>query len=268
MLCIRDSLSVYKKGGKCVDLSLVFKRIEHCVTVPFCVHCKTRLVFGASVFCPDCLLRYRNVKLRNCSRCAKVLSKCACTNDYLDTHLVHKLIKIVRYVSSIEDLPQNRLIFSLKRENREDVAKFCAEELAAAICASVENLSDFVIAYVPRRARARRKYGVDQARILAEHIGKLLSVPVVHALRSRARVPQKKLNARQRRENAVFRARRDADLSGKRVLLVDDIVTTGATMGSAAFALRGIGAKEIVGVCFAIAFKDPYVPFEKPPYQQ
>ncbi|MBR2325305.1 MAG: phosphoribosyltransferase, partial [Clostridia bacterium] len=77
-----------------------------------------------------------------------------------------------------------------------------------------------------------------------------------------------KLNARQRRENAVFYARRGVDLSGKRVLLVDDIVTTGATMGSAAFALRGIGAKEIVGVCFAIAFKDPYVPFEKPPYQQ
>ena len=251
-----------------MDLSAIFKRVEHYVTVPFCVHCKKRLDMGESVFCPDCLLRYRNVKLRNCSRCAKVLSKCACSNDYLDTHLVHKLIKIVRYVSSIEDLPQNRLIFSLKRENREDVAKFCAKELAAAICASIEDPSRYILTYVPRRAAARRRYGVDQARILAEHIGKLLSIPVVHALRSRARTPQKKLNARQRRENAVFYARRGVDLSGKRVLLVDDIVTTGATMGSAAFALRGIGAKEIVGVCFAIAFKDPYVPFEKLPHQQ
>jgi hypothetical protein len=39
-------------------------------------------------------------------------------------------------------------------------------------------------------------------------------------------------------------------------------------MGSAAMQLKGIGAKEIVGVCFAIAYKDPYVPFEKPPYKK
>ena len=250
-----------------MDLSAFLRRAQHYITVPFCVHCKQRLDFGSSVFCPTCLLRYRNVKLRNCSRCAEVLSKCACTNDYLDAHLVHKLVKVVRYVSSIEDLPQNRLIFSLKRENREDVAKFCSEELVTAIRASVENPSDFVLSYVPRRPKNRRKYGVDQARILAEHIGKALGIPVVHALRSRARASQKKLSARQRRENAVFAPRRGIDLSGMRVLLVDDIVTTGASMGSAAFVLRGLGAKEIVGVCFAIAYRDPYVPFEKPPHQ-
>ena len=258
---------IYKKGGKRVELSGFFKRVEHYITVPFCVHCKRRLDFGMRVFCADCLSRYQNVKLRSCSRCASVLSKCTCANDYLDTHLVHKLIKIVRYVSSMDDLPQNRLIFSLKRENREDVAKFCAEELAAAITAGVEDLSDFVLSYVPRRPKNRRKYGVDQARILAEHIGKLLNIPVVHALRSRARASQKKLNAQERKANAVFVPKRGVDLSGKRVLLVDDIVTTGASMGSAAFALRSIGAREIVGVCFAIAYRDPYVPFEKPPYQ-
>ncbi len=250
-----------------MDFSDFLKRAMHYITVPFCVHCRQRLDIDSAVFCPTCLLRYQNVKLRNCSQCASVLSKCSCTNDYLDTHLVHRLIKVVRYVSSIEDLPQNRLIFSLKRENREDVAAFCAQELVAAIRASIEDPAGFVLSYVPRRASSRRKYGVDQARILSEHIGKILGIPVVHALRSRARTPQKKLNAKQRRENAVFVYRRGADLGGKRVLLVDDIVTTGASMGAAATMLRGIGAKEIVGVCFAIAYKDPYVPFEKPLYQ-
>ena len=250
-----------------MNVSDFLKRAMYYITVPSCVHCKRRLDIDSQVFCPDCLSRYQNVKLRNCSRCANVLSACSCTNDYLDAHLVHRLIKIVRYVSSIEDLPQNRLIFSLKRENREDVAAFCAEELASAIRVSIENPSDFVLSYIPRRGRSKRKYGVDQARILAEHIGRILEIPVVHALRSRARTPQKKLNARQRRENAVFSYRRGADLTGKRVLLVDDIVTTGASMGAAAAMLRGIGAKEIVGVCFAIAYKDPYVPFDKPPYQ-
>ena len=249
-----------------MDISALLKRVRFYITVPTCVHCGERLDYEDRVFCPDCRSRYENVKLRNCSRCAKILSKCSCPNEYLDAHLVHRLIKIVRYVSSLEDLPQNRLVFSLKRENRDDVAALCAEELASAIRASIEDPSAFVLTYVPRRGSARRKYGVDQARILAEHIARLLGLPVIHALRSRARAPQKKLDAKQRRENAVFLGRRGVDLSGKRVLLVDDIVTTGASMGAAASVLRGLGAREIVGVCLAIAYKDPFVPFEKPPH--
>ena len=181
---------------------------------------------------------------------------------------MHRLIKVIRYVSSLEDVPQNRLIFSLKRENREDVAKFCAQELAEAIRACIENYKDFVLVYVPRRSREKRKYGVDQAEILARQLGNALNIPVIGALRSLAKMPQKKLSATDRKKNAVFEARSGVDLSRKRVFLVDDIVTTGASMGSAAVTLRGLGAKEIVGVCFAIAYKDPYVPFEKPAYQR
>ena len=250
-----------------MKLSNIARTLWHYITVPGCVHCGQKLAKDMDVFCPDCLSRYRNAKLRNCSRCSEVLSHCSCTNDYLDSHLVHRLIKVIRYISSVEDLPQNRLIFSMKRENRADVARLCSEELASAIQNSVENYKDFAVAYVPRRGREKRKYGVDQAKILAERIGAILDIPVVHALRSRAKAPQKKLNAAERRKNADFVPRRKIDLSRKRVFLVDDIVTTGASMGSAAMQLKGLGAKEIVGVCFAIAYKDPYVPFEKPAYK-
>lgn len=251
-----------------MGFSELIRSFWHYVSVPGCVHCKKKLSRDEAVFCPSCLSRYRNAKLRNCAQCSEILSRCTCVNDYLDTHLVHRLVKVIRYVSSLQDVPQNRLIFSLKRENREDVAEFCAEELASAIRAGVENYKDFVLTYVPRRAKAKRKYGVDQAQILAEHISAILGIPVVSALRSLAKAPQKKLSAAARRKNAAFMPRFGINLSGKRVFLVDDIVTTGASMGSAAFALRGLGAKEIVGVCFAIAYKDPYVPFEKPAYKK
>ena len=251
-----------------MKLSDFFESIKFYITVPFCVHCRKKLSREDFVFCPDCLSRYRNSKLRNCSRCAEILSRCSCTSDYLDSHFVHRLIKIVRYVSSIEDLPQNRLLFSLKRENREDVASFGASELCGAIRESIQNYEEFSVAYVPRRGREKRRYGVDQARILAKKIAKELRLPLIKALKSRSRVPQKKLSLKERRKNAVYEARRNIDLSGKRILLVDDIVTTGATMGAAASALRGGGAREIVGVCFAIAYKDPYIPFAKPPYEK
>lgn len=250
-----------------MKLSDIARTLWYYITVPGCVHCGQKLAKDMDVFCPDCLSRYLNAKLRNCSRCAEILSRCTCTNDYLDLHLVHRLIKVIRYISSVEDLPQNRLIFSMKRENRADVARLCSEELATAIKNSIENYKDFTVAYVPRRGREKRKYGVDQAKILAERIGSILDIPVVHALRSKAKSPQKKLSAAERRKNADFVPRRKIDLSRKRVFLVDDIVTTGASMGSAAMQLKGLGAKEIVGVCFAIAYKDPYVPFEKPAYK-
>ena len=244
------------------------KSFWHYVTVPLCVHCGEVLARDADVFCADCFSRYENARLRNCSRCSEILAHCSCTNDYLDAHLVHRLIKIIRYVSSVEDLPQNRLIFSLKRENRKDVARFCGEALAEAIRFSIENYKDFVLVYVPRRSRERRKYGLDQAKVLAKTLGTILEIPVQSALHPRSKKTQKRLSAEDRKKNAAFSPRRGVDLSGKRVLLVDDIVTTGATMGSAAMQIKGLGAKEIVGVCFAIAYKDPYVPFEKPPYKK
>lgn len=251
-----------------MNVSAWIQSFWHYVSVPFCVHCKQKLSKDASVFCPLCLSRYKNASLRNCSRCANVLSRCTCVNDYLDTHLVHRLIKVIRYVPSLEDMPQNRLIFSLKRENRADVADFCASALAEAVKASIANYKDFVLTYVPRRSREKRKYGVDQAEILAKHLGALLKIPVLSTLQSLAKAPQKKLSAVDRRKNALFAPRVGMSLAGKRILLVDDIVTTGASMGSAAVTVKGMGAKEIVGVCFAIAYRDPYVPFEKPAYMK
>ena len=235
------------------------RRMMHYVYVPRCVHCNEILPKDSETFCPSCLSQYENVKQRNCARCANILSRCTCTNDYLDRHLVHRLLKIVRYVSSIKELPQNRLIFSMKRENREDVARFMSKELSDAIRANIKDHEKYVLAYVPRRRSEKRKYGVDQAKILAEHISKSLHIELVHALRPKSKKAQKKLSAVERRKNASFSPRKNADLSGKRVLLLDDIVTTGATMGAAAMALRSVGAREIVGVCFAIAYLDPHV---------
>ena len=75
--------------------------------------------------------------------------------------------------------------------------------------------------------------------------------------------PQKKTHGEQRLKNAKFDYRRRIpDIKGKNVLLVDDIVTTGASMGNSAMLLHGLGAKRIVGVCLSIAYRDKYTPFK------
>lgn len=100
-----------------------------------------------------------------------------------------------------------------------------------------------IIVPVPTDRRRQRKRGFNQATLLAEHIGRELGMEVCTALtRVSERSPQTGLSAGQRRTNlAGCMAAGDA-VKGKRVLLVDDVFTTGATAQEAARALRAAGA--------------------------
>ncbi|MGN0773339.1 MAG: ComF family protein [Candidatus Ventricola sp.] len=100
-----------------------------------------------------------------------------------------------------------------------------------------------IIVPVPTDKRRRRKRGFNQATLLAEHIGRELGMEVCTALeRVDSRRPQTGLSAAQRRTNLAGCMVSGGAVSGKRVLLVDDVYTTGATAQEAARALRLAGA--------------------------
>ena len=105
---------------------------------------------------------------------------------------------------------------------------------------------------VPTDKRRERRRGFNQATLLAQHIGKELGMEVCCALeRVSARRPQTGLTGEERRKNLEGCMAASGAVSGKRVLLVDDVYTTGATVKEAARALRRAGA---VGICvFAAA---------------
>jgi len=89
-------------------------------------------------------------------------------------------------------------------------------------------------------------------------LGRTLGVPVFpQALRRRRWTPYlsgiKDADLRRRQVRDAFASRRPPDLKGKRVLLVDDVLTTGATASEAARVLRSLGAQEIVVAVLARA---------------
>jgi len=102
-----------------------------------------------------------------------------------------------------------------------------------------------VIVPVPLHATRQRERGYNQAALLARELGACLHRPVVEniLLRTRATAPQVELNAQERKANVrdAFQCM-DASLSGKQVLLIDDVCTTGATLEAACAALRDGGA--------------------------
>lgn len=105
-----------------------------------------------------------------------------------------------------------------------------------------------VLTPMPLHWRRRWQRGFNQARLLADVVGRRAGIPVKNILRRpRATEAQAGLSNRQRRLNVAgaFRLRRRADVRGLRVVLVDDVFTTGSTASAAAAALRRAGASHV-----------------------
>ncbi len=113
--------------------------------------------------------------------------------------------------------------------------------------------NDPVIVPVPASTRRARTRGFDQAVLLTEAFPNIVSDGLA---RVRETPPQASLDRARRLTNltGVFRA--NPHLSGRRVLLIDDVLTTGATFRAAATALKRVGVEQVDGLALAVADRD------------
>ena len=109
---------------------------------------------------------------------------------------------------------------------------------------------------VPMHVRRVRKRGVNQALLLAREVADGLQLPLEEALvRTRNTLQQARLDEAKRMHNLDGAFAVAGDVAGKRVLLVDDVCTTGATANACAEALLKEGASAVLLVCFCLAHK-------------
>ncbi len=105
-----------------------------------------------------------------------------------------------------------------------------------------------VIVPMPLHWMRRWTRGFNQSELLAREIAQRTALPVRNAMkRSKRTKPQAGLTNAKRRDNVrgAFRVKRPAAVRGLRVLLVDDVMTTGATASACARALKTAGAKRV-----------------------
>ena len=248
-----------------------FKGIFFLISVPSCTCCKTRLLFKENVLCNSCREAYEAQKFRYCSRCKKKLDCCDCSTFFLEKHYVKRVVKLFRYIKDDDNHAGNSIIYSLKRDNRRDVLNFAAEEIVGGLerCGILTNISNTVITNVPRRNNAIRKYGFDHTKVLAKRVAKIIGVEYAQLMVSHNKGEQKRSKNKVDRFNNLDFAykRRVFDVKGKTVILIDDVVTTGASMSAAAKLIHELGAKKINGACLGIAYKDSYIPFVEDTYK-
>lgn len=140
--------------------------------------------------------------------------------------------------------PIDRMVHRFKFGGDLAIGRWLGEQLAARVSGLAR--PDLIVA-PPLSPRALRERGFNQAVELAKNVGHALRVPVEPAALRKVRetVPQRTLGRRSRQANLRGAFVCELDVRGARVAIVDDVITTGATVGSVAEAILRAGAASV-----------------------
>jgi ComF family protein len=138
--------------------------------------------------------------------------------------------------------PLDKLVQALKFSER----LMLVDGLADSLVQRVKVRPDCIIAMPLHRSRLRER-GFNQSQELARHIANSLDIPLLpHACqRVRDTPPQSALKWKERGKNMRNAFTCTLDLSGKHVAVVDDVMTSGASLNEVSLALRNAGAREV-----------------------
>ena len=146
-----------------------------------------------------------------------------------------------------------KAIHELKYRNLRAIAPRLAELLADYLDESP--LPREVLVGVPLHPRRLRERGYNQSSLLAKELGKRIGLPVIEdcLIRVKQAQPQvKAVDVEERRRNVADAfVCRDERVKGKRIVLIDDVCTSGATLESCAAALKRKGATSVWGLTLA-----------------
>jgi ComF family protein len=197
-----------------------------------CCECR-ELLLDTRAYCPRCAA--------SASPVARVAACVDCRDARLHFEQATRL--------GVYDGPLRTAVLRIKRPAERGLAVALGEWAAATLEERLVAWNPDAVVPIPMHWTRRMWRGANSAETLAERLAARLRIPMAaHILTRRRRtVPQASLAPGRRRANVrgAFRVRRNRDLPGSRLLVVDDIMTTGATVNEAAKTLVRAGAAAI-----------------------
>lgn len=223
-----------------------------------CVICHNILNKGMTgALCSACRRQLHPVTEPRCKRCSKPLQVSGeelCRDCRGKTFYVTKGMALYSY-----DRMMQTAIANFKYGGELSCGDYFARELVKGYGDWIKEVSPEVILPVPVHKKKLRFRGFNQAEYMAAQIGKELGIPVMgdYLMRTENTRPQKGLDVRARIEN--LQRSFGVIQNGRRyhkVLLVDDIYTTGATLEACGSALKEAGTNRIYFLCLCIGRGD------------
>ncbi|MEK7203865.1 MAG: ComF family protein [Patescibacteria group bacterium] len=215
-----------------------------------CTECLGKLSPSLDFFCPLCEAKTADGKL--CFSCNLIINNTK-NNFYLDRLFhpfsykdfkIQKIIKAFKY-RFIKDLeiPLGRLMIKYLDKIKDKI-----------------DLSDLIIVPIPLHKRKFNQRGYNQSELIAQKVFEYLKPQYQNTeifsdalIKNQMTKDQAELDSEKRISNLkdVFKFEGSESVSRKRILLIDDVYTTGATMGQCAKVLKEAGAKEVIGLAIA-----------------
>ncbi|MBE6544348.1 MAG: ComF family protein [Ruminococcaceae bacterium] len=229
-------------------MSNILELIKAALYPPKCVKCCAYTEMDACL-CPKCLELWEKEKAGKCNKCGRAHTKCTCLINYDES----RLFSVFHLAEYKRDTVAGQLVYKMKGDHG-PVVRFLAKELYERLQGR-QDFSEAVLTYVPRRREAIRSNGSDQAYELAMELGRLSEKEVHTFIIRQGNHAQKDLNSEQRHQNvrkSYFINEKCAELiKGKRIFIVDDIITTGSTVNYLAELLLDRGAMSVSAISVA-----------------
>ena len=226
-----------------------FKTLSHFLYPPRCPVCE-KIPPPTLLICPACYQSISFVEQPYCYSCGKPLSEKE--QEFCFDCLNHPKSFTRGFSLAVYNAPTKKSLSAIKYHNRRQHMNFYLAETLERYGTLFSAFSFDAILPVPIHKKRLKKRGFNQASLFAASLGKQLHIPVYDSILIRVvnTQPQKNLSPGKRLENLEKAFSLHPSLTGEslpfeRVLLVDDIYTTGATLESLTRILKKAGVKEV-----------------------
>ncbi len=237
-----------------------YRRLNTLVFPPRCPGCDDLLYAKDRPrgFCPTCAKDLRPVGQSYCMVCGLQLRR---ESDELCSQCRGKSHAFTQHRGVfIYKPPMKAAMYRFKYANRRCYGRTFARAAARYTGDWISHLGVDAIIPVPMYHKKEKRRGYNQAAVFARALSEETGIPVLerHVARIKDSAPQKTLNVQERKNNLknAFKVA-DTELKLNRVLLVDDIYTTGATMDQVSEALLASGISEVYGLSVCVGVDRP-----------
>lgn len=216
-----------------------------------CVICGEMVPKG-EIFCKECMRPQIYVQGAVCLCCGKSVDEDTSFCQDCEKRQ-HKFIS--NRSALVYEGNSKRAMYELKYGNKRIVASYMAGVLEKQLGQWIRNVNPDGIVPIPLHKKRQKQRGYNQANLIAIELGRILDIPVYvdQLQRVEKTRPQKELKSEERENNLknAFKIGKNA-IQLKRIMLLDDIYTTGATLDAATSVLLGHGTKEVYAITVCI----------------